>query len=443
MTRRPPRPRSYEAILQGLAWAAGAPGTILALVLVWTSDSSLKLQITLTLLLLVATVSLVSALRRRVVHPLRTLANLLEALRLGDYSLRARDLGQEDALGEVLWEVNALRDALERERMGAVEATALLKRVMEEIGVAVFAFDHEHRLSLINRAGERLLAQPARRLQGRSAQEIGLGDCLSGASFHTFQAVFPGGSGRFQMRRSTFREEGRPHDLLVITDLSQTLREEERQAWRRLIRVIGHELNNSLAPIKSMAGTLQALLSREPRTEDWRQDMERGLHVIGERAESLSRFMASYARLARLPAPTLEPVSLPRLVRRTAALETRLSVEVEDGPDVSLPADADQLEQALINLIRNAADAALTTGGGVRVGWLQAGSHQIEIYVEDEGPGLSNRENLFVPFYTTKPGGTGIGLVLSRQIAEAHGGSLSVDNRSEASGCRAELRLPV
>ncbi len=415
----------------------------MALVLVWTSEYSLKLQITLTLLLLVATVSLVSALRRRVVHPLRTLANLLEALRLGDYSLRARDLGQEDALGDVLWEVNALRDALERERMGAVEATALLKRVMEEIGVAVFAFDQKRRVSLVNRTGERLLAQPARRLQGRSAREIGLGDCLSGASFRTFQAVFPGATGRFQMRRSTFREEGRPHDLLVITDLSQTLREEERQAWRRLIRVLGHELNNSLAPIKSMAGTLQALLSREPRAEDWETDMERGLHVIGERAESLSRFMASYARLARLPAPTLEPVSLPRLVRRTSALETRLTVEVERGPDVTLPADADQIEQALINLIRNAADAALTTGGGVRVGWHQAGLHQLEIYVEDEGPGLSNRENLFVPFYTTKPGGTGIGLVLSRQIAEAHGGSLSVDNRSDAPGCRAEMRLPL
>lgn len=443
MTRRPPRPRPYETSLTGLSWAAGAPGTILALFLVWTSGFSLKLQITLTLFLVLATVLLVSALRRRVIHPLRTLANLLESLRLGDYSQRGRDLGQDDALGEVLWEVNALRDALERERLGAVEATALLKRVMEEIGVAVFAFDHEHRLSLVNRSGERLLAQPARRLLGRNAQEIGLGECLSGASFRTFQAVFPGGSGRFQMRRSSFREEGRPHDLLVITDLSQTLREEERQAWRRLIRVMGHELNNSLAPIKSMAGTLQALLAREPRAEDWEEDLGRGLRLIGERAEALSRFMASYARLARLPAPRLEPVSLPRVVRRAAALETRLAVEVEDGPEITLPADADQIEQALINLIRNAADAALTTDGGVRVGWRKTSPHQVDISVEDDGPGLSNRENLFVPFYTTKPGGTGIGLVLSRQIAEAHGGTLTVDNRENAPGCVARIRLPT
>lgn len=438
---RPPR-LSYEQRLTLLSYAAALPGAALALLLTWTGGFSLKLEITLTLFVVLASLAVAGALQRRVVHPLRTLANLLEALRLGDYAQRARELPQGDALGEVLWEVNALRDALARERRGAVEAEALLKRVMEEIDVAVFTFDETGRLKLVNRAGERILAQPATRLLERSAGQIGLADCLDGPASRTFQKVFPGGSGRWQMRRGTFRAGGLPHRLLVITDLSQTLREEERQAWRRLIRVIGHELNNTLAPIKSMAGTLATLLERDPPPADWRDDMASGLKVIGERSESLSRFMASYARLARLPAPRIGNVHLPRLVERAAVLETRLPVEVEPGPEISLPADGDQLEQAIINLLRNGVDAALETGGGVRVGWKVLGS-EVEVWVKDEGPGLASRDNLFVPFYTTKTGGTGVGLVLSRQIAEAHGGSLEIDNRRDGPGCEARIRLPL
>ncbi|HSS50528.1 MAG TPA: HAMP domain-containing sensor histidine kinase, partial [Thermoanaerobaculia bacterium] len=223
---------------------------------------------------------------------------------------------------------------------------------------------------------------------------------------------------------------------------SRTLREEERQAWKRLIRVLGHELNNSLAPIHSMASTLAGLLTREPAPEDWKEDMERGLEVIGNRSEALIRFMAAYARLARLPPPRPAACELSRLIQRTAALETRLPVFIERGPEVTLEADPDQIEQLLINLIRNAVDAALLTGGSVGVGWRRNNSH-VEVRVEDEGPGLSNTENLFVPFYTTKPGGTGIGLALSRQIAEAHGGTLTLENRTPEPGCEALLRLPL
>ena len=132
------------------------------------------------------------------------------------------------------------------------------------------------------------------------------------------------------------------------------------------------------------------------------------------------------------------------LARRVAGLETRVRIEVNAGPDATVPADADQLEQLLINLVRNAADAALETGGGVRLGWDRGtgGARELQVWVEDEGPGLPTSANLFVPFFTTKPGGSGIGLVLSRQIAEAHGGSLTLKNRSEGPGCRALLRLP-
>jgi len=220
------------------------------------------------------------------------------------------------------------------------------------------------------------------------------------------------------------------------------LREEELKAWQRIVRVIGHELNNSLTPIKSISGSLKSLLNRESRPEDWEEDMQRGLAVVESRAESLSRFMAAYAQLAKLPAPKFQPVDINALLRRVVRLETRMTVALEAAPELTVRIDGDQIEQVLINLIRNAVDASLETGGGVRLG-CERGAGFLDIIVQDDGPGLPNTTNLFVPFFTTKPGGSGIGLVLSRQIAEAHGGSLTLENRKGTAGCEARLRLRI
>ncbi|HEX8073326.1 MAG TPA: ATP-binding protein [Pyrinomonadaceae bacterium] len=436
----------HERRILWLALLSGLPGSATALWLLWSHDYTAKVQWTLTVLIACCWLGFAFSLRERVVRHLQTISNLLAALREGDYSIRARGARHDDALGEVLMEVNALGETLRAQRLGALEATALLRTVMAEIDVAIFAFDDEARLRLVNRAGERLLAQPAERLTGRTAAELDLSDFLNGAADpengRTLAKTFPGGAGRWGVRRTTFRERGRPHLLLVLADLSRTLREEERTAWQRIVRVLGHELNNSLAPIKSIAGSLGSLLGRAPRPADWDEDMRRGLTVIEDRSAALSRFMQAYARLARLPPPQFRPVEVGALVRRVVALETRLNVATQPGPEVFIQADEDQLEQLLINLLRNAVDAALQTGGGVRVTWGRTETH-LNVWIEDEGPGLSNTANLFVPFFTTKPGGSGIGLVLSRQIAEAHGGTLTLANRRHAQGCEARLRLPL
>jgi nitrogen fixation/metabolism regulation signal transduction histidine kinase len=317
---------------------------------------------------------------------------------------------------------------------------------MAEIDVAVFTFDEEQELTFVNRAGARLLSQPSERLLGRRASDLDLADCLRGEAPRVINTAFPGGVGRWEIRRSTFRQGGRPHELLVLSDLSQPLREEERQAWQRLIRVIGHEMNNSLAPIKSIAGSLSTIVERDPPPADWRDDVQRGLGVIASRSEALSRFMSAYARLAKLPPPKLAPLDIGTFVDRVVTLEKAHHISVAGGPRLTIQGDGDQLEQLLINLIRNAVDAVKETGGGVAVGWQRlSGSAPptMELWVEDEGPGLSNTGNLFVPFFTTKPGGSGIGLVLSRQIAEAHGGSLLLENRDDRPGCRASLRIPL
>jgi nitrogen fixation/metabolism regulation signal transduction histidine kinase len=433
---------SHEGRVVLLSFLAGLPGSFTALWMLWSGDARPQVQWTVSVVILAGWLGFAFAVRERVVFPLQTISNLLGALREGDFSVRGRSPRPDDSLGEVMREVNTLGSTLREQRLGAMEATTLLRSVMREIAVAIFAFDENQRLRLVNRAGERLLAAPAERLLGQTAGELSMELCLDGPPVTTLQTVFPGGAGRWGVRRTQVREHGMPLELVVISDLTQALSEQELHAWQRLVRVLGHELNNSLTPIKSIAGSLEAIVSREELPDDWRDDMRRGLHVITARSESLGRFIGAYARLAKLPRPQLQPLSVADCVGRAASFETRIPVKVEAGLPLTVQGDPDQLEQVLINLLRNAADASLITGGGVAIGWHRDGS-MIEIWVQDDGQGLSSTANLFVPFFTTKPGGSGIGLVLSRQIAEGHGGALMLENRQDGPGCIARLRLPA
>lgn len=442
---------TFERRVQLLALAAGLPGSLIALILLWAGGYSSRTMWTLGFLVFAIWLGFAASVRHRVVFSLQTLSNLLAAMREEDFSVRAKGASRDDAMGEVMIEVNSLSQTLREQRLGALEATALLRTVMEEIDVAIFTFDNENKLRLVNRAGERLLARPTERMLGFTASELGLGACLAGDSAQTMELTFPGGSGRWAMRRGLFRQAGLPHHLVVLSDLSRALRDEERLAWQRLIRVMGHELNNSLAPIQSVAQSLeselQSLTTAAPSQESPERaamldDIKAGFGIIRSRSEALARFMAAYSRLARLPAPKLAPVNVRDWIVRVAKLETRVKVQVNEGPDVVIPGDADQLEQLLINLLHNAADAVLESGTLAQVGWARQDS-QLDVWVRDDGPGIQNKANVFVPFFTTKPGGTGIGLALSRQIAEAHGGTLTLENRPGAKGCEARLRLPI
>jgi nitrogen fixation/metabolism regulation signal transduction histidine kinase len=438
---------SYDRRILLIALASAVPAAAVSLFILWTGGYAARVQWTLTLVIVGVWAWCALAVRRRVVVPLQTLANLLAAMRERDFSIRARaprprGMPPTDPLDAVMLEVNELASTLHDQRLGALEAGALLRTVMTEIDVAVFTFDSASLLRLVNRAGERLLRLSAADMLGRSAYDLGLAGCLDGATPRIEDVAFPGASGRWEVRRTTFREEGKPHQLLVLADVSRPLRDEERQAWQRLIRVIGHEINNSLAPIKSIAGSLESMLKRERLPDDWHEDMTRGLEVISSRSESLSRFTTAYSQLAKLPQPRVQPVQIADVVARIAKMETRLAARINGDVHASVRADPDQLEQLLINLLHNAVDAALEAHGGVSIGWRTDGAG-FTLWIDDEGAGLPSASNLFVPFFTTKPGGSGIGLVLSRQIAEAHGGSLTLENRADRPGCRALLRLPV
>ena len=440
--RRRRRSFGFDQRVFAIAFAAALPAVAVAVWLVWQGDFSRRAQLTITVLLVATCLGSAALMRRRVVRPLQTVSNILAALRAGDFSVQAHDADPNDALGLLLFELNSLAEDLRFQRLTALEATALLRRVMEEIDVAVFALDDSQTLRLVNRGGAELLGRPAEQLLGKTAGELHLVECLQVEAPQVVDLSFPGRHGRWEIRRGTFRQGGRPHQLLVLTDVGRALGAEERQAWQRLIRVLSHELNNSLAPIKSIAQSLADRIRQDHAARrDWREDLDKGLAVIGARAESLSRFMGAYARLARLPPPHLESVSVAEWVRRVTALETKSNVVISAGPDVTIQADGGQLDQVLINLVRNAVDAIGESGGRVEVGW-KVHIGRLNLWVKDDGPGLADSVNLFVPFYTTKPEGSGIGLALSRQIAEAHGGTLTLANRRDARGCEARLSLP-
>jgi nitrogen fixation/metabolism regulation signal transduction histidine kinase len=420
---------------------SGLPAVIVALLLVWTGDHASRTQWTISVLVLGTWVGILIAMRDRMVRPLHAVSNMLEALREGDYSLRTRAPAKDDALGLILHEVNQLASSFHIQRLDALEAANLLTRVMTVIDVALFSFDDHDCLRLINRAGEDLLGRNEREVLGLTAEELGLRECLAGETPRVMDVAVAEGLGRWELRRRSFRWEGRPHRLVVLADLSQVLRAEERVAWQRLIRVLSHEINNSLTPIKSIATSLGAMLERDGDVGEGAEDLREGLHVIAGRSEALGRFMSSYARLAKLPHPQKRELSVGEWVHRVASLESRVAVEVLDSPDVRIEADGDQLDQLLINLLDNAVDAALETDGAVRMGW-DAADGYVQVKVVDEGPGLAQIANLFVPFFTTKPRGSGIGLALSRQIAEAHGGRVTLHNRTDGPGCVAAVWLP-
>jgi len=439
---------SFERRLRISLYLLGLPSLVLFWVLLWQHSVEFSVQCFLLLIFVAAWALAVSFLAEQITRPLQTLSNVVAALREDDYSFRARGGRRNDALGDLALEINALAAMLQSQRAGSLEAMALLERVMSSMQSPVLAFDTEGRLKLLNTAGERAFGLRGPTALGNSADVLRLTHLLNANDDDLLS--FDGGqqAARWVVKRSNFRLRGVPHTLLVLSDVSAALHEEERTAWKRLIRVLGHEINNSLTPIKSIAGSLRGRFTSLRTATIDSSDFESGLEVIENRAESLNRFLQAYRQLMGLPAPKLAQVSLATLIECVARLETRIDVAVVSTSDVVLTVDADQIQQALINLTRNAVEAALSSDSmkgeepKVEIAWENTG-REIAISILDNGAGLMNADNLFVPFYTTKPSGTGIGLVLAQQIAQAHKGSVRLENRTDGeNGCRAELRLP-
>lgn len=433
-----------------LLWCAwlSLPAITLAGAATWLGTASAGLA-ALAAALLAIFYAVASALFfEQLVRPLQTLANVVGALREDDFSFRARGARRGDALGDLALEINALAGTLQQQRTSALDALTLVEQVLSSMQSPVLAFDLSGRLRLHNAAADTFF-ELGKGAKGDDAAHLGLQTLLDVVDEDVYPATGANSvTTRWSVRRTTFRLHGVPHTLFLLTDVSAALREEERLAWQRLIRVLSHEINNSLTPIHSIAATLRGRLDRDMDML-LPSDFRRGLAVIQDRSESLNRFLQAYQRLARLPPPVLCPIEVASLITQVAQLEIRLTPEIKPGPAVTVFCDPDQIQQALINLIQNGADSALNTEGScpgripsVVLSWgVDAG--KLILSVEDNGLGVSNAANLFVPFYTTKPNGSGIGLVLAQQIATAHHGSVSVTQNENRAGCRAQLILPI
>jgi PAS domain S-box-containing protein len=439
--RGAPRARNLERSVGWLVLLGGAPAVAAALIYLFNTAVTPEVRWTLVVLILGIWWAAAASARQLAMRSLTLIANLLGALREGDYSIRGPGTRSGSSMALVMREVNDLGSTLQRQRTEAMESSALLTHVMEEIGVAVFTFDPANHVLLVNKAAEELVGRQAASLVGQPANAIGFDEYLTGEPRRLVDRIFGGKRGRYEVRRAVFYRDGRPHHLVVLSDLSQALREQEQAAWQRIVRVLSHEINNSLTPIKSIAHSLHRIITRAPEFPRG-AEVQQGLSLIEERSGALGRFLRSYAQLARLPKPNPKPLEIGDLVHRIVDLEKRQRVTIEPSPAIRLVADSDQLEQLLINVLRNAVDAAQETDGRVSIGWKRSGDW-FELHIDDEGKGLSDTSNLFVPFFTTKPSGSGIGLALSRQIAEAHGGTMALENRTPLPGCRATLRLPV
>jgi PAS domain S-box-containing protein len=426
-----------------LSLVGAAPWILLSAGLLWWHDHpALTWQTVVVIgggITLLASAALWSGSLRR----LQSVTSLLAGLREGDFSIQgSSEFDREDPMGEVFAEISELARALRQRRLASIESEKLLAKVVGQIEVAVLTFDEKGQLRTINPCGTRLLGKPAADLIGRTALDLGLDQALQAEADKVIRLDLEHQAERLAVRRGVYREEGRQHQLLILTDVSEPLKQEEMQAWKRLIRVIGHEVHNSMTPIKVMVDGLDMLLRRSPPPEDWQATSAERLGLVSERIDRLSGFIEMYSSLAKVPKPRLVRLDVGTLVRDVAALEDRVSVRVEAGPDSTIQGDRSQLEQVLINLVRNSAEAVEETGGSVWMQW-RRNEGKVTIEVVDEGVGIADPVHLFVPSFSTKPQGNGIGLALSRQIVEGHKGTIELTNRLDGPGARASVRLPA
>ncbi|MDY1548780.1 sensor histidine kinase [Luteibacter sahnii] len=427
---------------RALLWAAWlvAPGVAALAVLVIQDDAPFSTRLLIGLGGLAGMGIMARILGRHLLFTLDTVFALLASLREGDYGLRGHEPKGPSPLQGLVAHVNLLSDDLRAGRRKRTEASRLLGKTLVALNSAVFVIDDEHRLRLVNPAGRRLLAGDRGGLIGQDVARLGLEPVLAVPDDTILQHQFATASGRWAVRRAVWHSEGREHTMVMLHDLSAALSEEERRAWQRLLRVLSHELNNSLTPIGSLAESLTVMLDIED--DDGSKDVLReGLDAIGRRAGSLARFLSGYGRLARLPPLQQRIFRLDESLARLARLEHRLAIDVTGTAPVTIRGDEDQLGQAFINLLRNAVEATLDTGGRVWIDW-RVDIEQIVVCIVDEGIGLPTSDGLFVPFFTTKPQGSGIGLTLTRLIVEAHGGQVDLVPRREGPGAVANVRLP-
>ena len=433
-----------EQQLVRLALCTSVP---LLLILLWTMVYG-GISIWLILLTLLVSGGLISytayLIHRKLTYQFRSVSNLVSTMAHGDYSLRARRANGSGAVNELTLAVNTLAERLSHQRWESIESQLLLQTIIEHIDVAILALNESGELRLLNPAARTLLNTENNDATSSLQGQLSFLQTFTSGEHQVVELSFGHQQGRFNIHVEEFREAGKQHKLLFITDVRRLLRREENKAWQSLVRVISHEINNSLSPIASLSQTLMRLIQKQPEHIAGREDLLAGLNIISERATGLGQFIDSYKQLAKLPEPQKQPTSIFSMINKVCALLKETTIEIETADDVIIDIDPLQMEQVMINLLKNAVEAMAHTNprGRIYIAWTVKEA-MFQLTLCDEGCGISNLDNMFVPFYSTKKHGTGIGLVLCRQIIEAHDGRITITNQTNAPGCCVRIELPL
>jgi two-component system nitrogen regulation sensor histidine kinase NtrY len=373
----------------------------------------------------------------------RALGGTVSSYRDGDYSFGLH-WERNDEVGDLVQSHNALGDVLREQRLGLVQRELLLDTMVQNTPVAMMLVQDSGTIVFANIAARQLL-NDGRRIEGMSIDQVlrrtfqSLRDALDRGGDGLFTVSHAKDSDAedeiYHLARRAFTLNGRKHELLLLRHLTAELRRQEVQTWKKVIRVISHELNNSLAPVASLAASAAELVRRNQV-----QRLPEILGTIEERTRHLERFIEGYARFAKLPSPRNERVEWRAFV---GGLQLQVPFRVAGELPVEGHFDASQMEQAILNLLKNAHESG-SAPEEVCLAVRRAADDMLLIEVADRGTGMSETvmSNALVPFYSTKRSGTGLGLALAREIAEAHGGRIALNNR-EGGGLTVTLFIPA
>ncbi len=435
---------SFEASLVKLSLTASIP---LLVILLWMMyERHISIWITLITAINGGLLIIYTSYQiyRKLTHQMLSMQNLLHSLAQGDYSFRLRPLYDNGELGKLIKTINTLSNRLSQQRRETVESQLLLSTIIEHIDVAIVALNDESIVSFYNAAAKNLflIEQAGSRLT--LIDPLAFVNSLPAGHHQVIELALRFTRGKYQIHLEEFREAGQQHKLLFVTDVNRLLRNEERKAWQSLVRVISHEINNSLSPIASISQTLSRLISRQETLLEDYDDLIDGLAIITSRANGLKEFLDGYKQLAKFPEPQLQWVFIDKLIRKTAVLFKEQNIIFDGASDTRICIDPVKFEQVMINLIKNAAEsmAQINVLGTIQISWTTDGT-LFRLIICDQGAGINNADNFFVPFYSTKKNGMGIGLVLCREIIEAHNGRLSIANKLDEKGCCVSIELPL
>ncbi|CAM3699627.1 Sensor protein FixL [Vibrio aerogenes CECT 7868] len=433
------RTHSLQQKQTRLLLMAALPPTLILLITLWFVGASGYLIALTALTLMLFTGYCALTARHQLDYHLTTILNLVESLNQQEFSLRGKLSGQNDTMDTLLAQINQLSETMQHQSLALNQHQYLINTILRNVDVAVLAVNASQQIAFANDGAAALYQMTPDQLQHQSAAALNLLPLINGQNRQVTEWHFPAGQHRYQIIYDHYFELGQQHTLLFITDVSDMLRGETHKAWKNLLRVLSHEINNTLTPVASLSQTLRQLL---PETkDDALREVDHGLAMIEERAGNLKQFINSYRQLTQLPEPKLTQTRIDSLIRSVLPLFTDRPITLLTETPIEIQVDPAQLQQLLINTLKNADEAMADKQQPIEINWQQQPG-STTLIITDRGTGITNPDNLFVPFYSTKSGGSGIGLMLCRQIAQNHGGDYTLRDRRDSPGCMATLTLP-